>query len=642
MRPPFHRVAKDGIKGWLFGVVMLLALGWGSTQAEEKACLDCHGKKGILQEAGGKRAGLYIRPQAFEESAHESVDCVECHPDAEKEASGEPTAGETGPGQRAPASPFQSPHAGPLRALPCRSCHEEVEPLYTRSAHQKRNATGKKPVAGCQDCHGEVHTLLAAEEPRSKVYRSAIPQTCGACHGERFVVEKAGLSTRPFFSYQKSVHGEAVKAGSLKAAVCTDCHNSHDIEPPSSTRSPIFHFNIPRTCGRCHAAIQRVYDGSIHGQAVARGISQSPVCTDCHGIHLIKAHIDPTSSVAAQAIARTTCPQCHEGGRLSEECGVAGGRVSSYLDSYHGLAGRLGSKTAANCASCHGVHGILPSTHPASTIAPRNLSRTCGRCHPGANANFTLGKVHLLPEEAQDIGARLVGWVARIYLPLIGLVLGAMLLHNFLDFRKKLSLRWAHWGPTLVRLSRQQRAQHLILMGSFFALALSGFALKFPDSGFAWVLGSSELVRRVIHRVAAFFLTFLALYHLGYVALTGEGREVIRDLRFRIRDLRDLVRKLRYDLRKNGERPKFGRFNYVEKSEYWAAVWGIVVMMITGFVLWFETEAMVFLPRWGIDVAEAIHYYEALLATLAVVVWHLYHVIFNPEVYPMNWSWWDG
>lgn len=631
----------NSLKGVFLWAGMLLPLAWGSALAEGKACLDCHGEKRIVREAGRSRAGLYIRPKDFEASVHEGVECVECHPDAEKEAPMELSTEEASPRRHAEAPLPKRSHAGPIRSRPCLSCHEEVEPPYARSVHGKRGASGKR-AAGCPDCHGEVHAILPAEESRSKINRSAIPQTCGNCHGQRFVVEGRGLSTRPFFSYQQSVHGKAVKAGSLKAAVCTDCHNSHDIQPPSTPRSPIFRFNIPRTCGRCHASVQRAYDRSIHGQAIARGISQAPVCTDCHGIHLIKPHIDPTSSVASQAIARTTCPRCHSGVRLAEEFGVAGGKVSSYLDSYHGLARRLGSKTAANCASCHEVHLILPSADPASSINPRNLLKTCGKCHPGANVNFTRGKVHLLPGEGGDLGSRVVGWVARIYIPLIALVVGAMLLHNLLDLRSQLSFRWAQMGPTVVRLSLQQRAQHLVLVISFLALALSGFALKFPDSWLAWALGSSEGVRRVVHRVAALFLTSLAFYHLGYLSLTGEGRETLRSLRFRKRDLSDFFRKLRYDLGRSGERPKFERCSYIEKGEYWAAVWGVWVMMITGFFLWFETEAMAVLPRWGIDVAEAIHYYEALLATLAVVIWHFYAVIFNPEVYPMNWSWWGG
>ena len=81
--------------------------------------------------------------------------------------------------------------------------------------------------------------------------------------------------------------------------------------------------------------------------------------------------------------------------RLSNEFGVPGGRVDSYLASYHGMASKVGSNTVANCASCHGVHNILPSSDPHSTINHANLAKTCGQCHPGANDKFITSKVHL-------------------------------------------------------------------------------------------------------------------------------------------------------------------------------------------------------------------------------------------------------
>jgi len=84
------------------------------------------------------------------------------------------------------------------------------------------------------------------------------------------------------------------------------------------------------------------------------------------------------------------------------------------------------------------------------------------------------------------------------------------------------------------------------------------------------------------------------------------------------------------------------RFNYGEKFEYWALVWGTFVMAATGLLVWFQVEFGAFMPRWIIDVALAIHFYEAILATLAIIVWHFYAVIFDPDVYPLNWAWLDG
>ena len=121
----------------------------------------------------------------------------------------------------------------------------------------------------------------------------------------------------------------------------------------------------------------------------------APTCTDCHGIHSIKAHTDPNSPVAEQNVSRDICARCHEGVRLSQEFGVPGNRVTSYFDSYHGLAAEGGSVVAANCSSCHGVHNILPSSDPRSTINRANLDATCGKCHKGVTQKFTRTPVHL-------------------------------------------------------------------------------------------------------------------------------------------------------------------------------------------------------------------------------------------------------
>ena len=103
-----------------------------------------------------------------------------------------------------------------------------------------------------------------------------------------------------------------------------------------------------------------------------------------------------------------------------------------------------------------------------------------------------------------------------------------------------------------------------------------------------------------------------------------------------------MVRTMTYYLGVSSEKPEFARFSYAEKAEYWALVWGLIVMASTGIMLWARVFFGNLLPRWWLDVATAIHLYEAILATLAIVVWHFYQVFFDPDIYPMNWAWWDG
>jgi cytochrome b subunit of formate dehydrogenase len=134
----------------------------------------------------------------------------------------------------------------------------------------------------------------------------------------------------------------------------------------------------------------------------------------------------------------------------------------------------------------------------------------------------------------------------------------------------------------------------------------------------------------------------LGAYHIAYAILTASGRSLIRALRPGGRDFREFGEHLSYLA---GRRPKpaaFGRFGYPEKLEYWAVVWGTVIMGLSGLMIWFKLEVTQNLPRWAVDVATTVHYYEAILACFAIVVWHFYHVMFDPGVFPMNWAWFDG
>jgi cytochrome b subunit of formate dehydrogenase len=97
-----------------------------------------------------------------------------------------------------------------------------------------------------------------------------------------------------------------------------------------------------------------------------------------------------------------------------------------------------------------------------------------------------------------------------------------------------------------------------------------------------------------------------------------------------------------YNLGLTKKHPQFARFSYVEKAEYWALVWGTIVMGITGLLLWFDNIAINWLPKGFLDVMLVIHYYEAWLAFLAILIWHMYSTVFSPKVYPMNPCWLTG
>ena len=583
-------------------------------------CLACHSDASLTHDVNGKPVSLHVDPQAFKDSIHGSMfTCVDCHTDVKSSA-----------------------HETPPLKITCATCHADQQAAYDRSFHSKALQGGNSKAATCVDCHGSPHELLPASDPKSRVHHGNIPATCGACHSQKFVMQDGGQSAQMVASYEQSVHGHAVSAGSEKAAVCTDCHGTHEILDAKDAKSPIFKFNVPSTCGQCHDAISKEFTQSIHGQAIANGNWQAPVCTDCHGIHSIKSHLDPTSPVAAQNLAQATCARCHEGMRLSQEFGVEGRRETTYLASYHGLAARGGSQVVANCASCHGVHNILPSSDPRSTINHANLARTCGQCHPGVTEKFTAAKVHVDAPLSADVGSKAVRWIRRFYLSMIFVVIGGMLLHNFIIWRAKVIARRKVQHSFVMRMPLRFRLQHATLLTSFIVLVLTGFALKFPDSWFAVMLAMSEHLRRVLHRLAAVVLIGVSLCHIFDIALGREGRKLVLDLFPTLDDARGAWQNVCYYLGLTSRKPEFARFNYAEKAEYWALVWGMIVMAVTGIMLWAKVLVGNHLPRWWLDIATAIHFYEAVLATLAIIVWHFYQVFFDPDVYPMNWAWWDG
>ena len=587
---------------------------------KDETCLACHSDPTSTATVNGKTVSLFVDRAKFRHSIHGSMfSCVDCHKDAKA-----------------------LPHVT-LEKVDCTGCHADAQQAYAHSLHSRDGKPGHTAAATCQDCHGDVHTILAASDAASPVHHDNIPATCGRCHGQRFLMQANGVSTQPFLSYQDSVHGRAVASGSEKAAVCTDCHGTHEILPPSDPKSPIARVNVSATCGQCHADVKTTFMQSIHGQAVAQGNQLAPTCTDCHGIHSIKSPSNPSAPIAEGNVSRDICARCHEGVRLSQEFGIPGNRVATYMDSYHGLAQKNGSVVAANCSSCHGVHNILPSSDARSTISRANLVTTCGQCHKGVTREFTLTPVHLQTGAgSRDIGSIAVRWIRIVYIILILGIIGGMFLHNAIIWRSKAATIRRMQNPYMTRMSVNQRWQHLILLVTFVVLVITGFALRFPSSWFAHTFGMGESLRGIIHRIAGVLLIGGGTYHLFYLAAAREGRRLLRDIAPRPRDLFDVWNTMRYYLGLGGEKPKFGRFSYAEKAEYWALVWGTALMGLTGVMMWAKVWVGNLLARWWVDAATAVHFYEAILATLAILVWHFYQVFFDPDVYPMNWAWWDG
>lgn len=196
-------------------------------------------------------------------------------------------------------------------------------------------------------------------------------------------------------------------------------------------------------------------------------------------------------------------------------------------------------------------------------------------------------------------------------------------------------------------MTLNERIQHVLLLTSFITLVVTGFALKFPESlwigWFISLLGENAFeLRGDIHRGAAIVMVAVSVYHVGYLIFTERGKKLVKDIWIKKQDAADLKQSFQYFIGRVTEKPKFSRFSYIEKAEYWAVIWGTVVMGVTGSILWFENLFLPIVSNTGMDIATAIHYYEAILATLAIIVWHFYFVIYNPDVYPMNKAWLTG
>ena len=636
-----------------------------TSHAKDAECLACHSQPDLKSASGHS---VYVDPARHKASVHADLSCTTCHTDIrgfphpahvkivacstchQEEASDVPMSVHSALGADACTSCHGSAHdaraADMLAPKICGSCHADELKNFLASAHGAALKKADAQAPSCETCHGSVHKILTAQDPGSPVAKKNQPATCGSCHSNSNFLSKHAIEfAHPVETYLSSVHGRAVSAGNENAASCANCHSAHEIRPAADPKSAINHWNVPRTCGACHGEIEKTFDASVHGQAVAHGAIDAPVCTDCHGDHSILAPSEGASPVNPARVSLETCGRCHGDARLSARYDLPADRVPTFADSFHGLAGRAGSQTVANCASCHGVHNIFPSSDPRSTVNAANLARTCGACHPGAGQTFAIGPVHVGIGKSEPTAVK---WIRRIYWILIPLTIGFMFSYQFLDFWRKFRRNErieAGGGEEVQRMNLHFRIAHWLTVVSFPVLVVTGFALKYPEAWWArpMLLWESHFAfRGTLHRIAAVILLASLAYHIVHLSLVRKDRSHWREMLPGVDDLRGIGDMFLYNLGLSDSRPVFGRFSYVEKIEYLAFMWGTVIMAITGFLLWFNGFTLRHFPKWVSDAATALHFYEAILATAAIAIWHMYTVVFDPEVYPMDRSWLTG
>jgi cytochrome b subunit of formate dehydrogenase/ssDNA-binding Zn-finger/Zn-ribbon topoisomerase 1 len=601
-----------------------------------KACLECHLDAELMQSFDRPELVEFVK--TYETSVHavaghegsEGAECVDCHGDHVEN------------GLEATRARFERGNVGET----CGACHEEVVEDYLASTHGELLAEGDDLAPTCVDCHGEHDISAVGAKEYNKVHRKDV---CYDCHVENAAVV-ARVRNESILRYDESAHYSALRNGNENAAVCSDCHGAHLVLRASDERSTVHPTNVAKTCGviGCHKEASEDFLESVHADALFEGVADAPTCVDCHGDHVVaQGGVAPEEGETINQYISNVCADCHASVELAERYDVSVLQAETYYDSYHGLAVRGGSKTAANCASCHEHHEVKTAADSTSSIHPSNLSETCGSCHPGANLEDDFKKVHLTYSEDESI---LLFYLERFYWIIIVGTIGGMVIHNLFDvYRKTVDrkkyrdemARLRKEGKYYLRMTVNERIQHFILLTTFLGLVISGFGLVYPDAFWVewirYVMGERAFeLRGITHRVLGFMMIAASFYHVYYLAFTDRGRKMLIDLLPTPKDFKDAITNIKYITGLGKEHPHFGRFTYMEKAEYWALIWGTAVMSVTGVMLTFNDFFLANFPKLYLDAATVVHFYEAWLAWLAIVVWHWYYVIFNPIVYPLN------
>ncbi|HHC73121.1 MAG TPA: cytochrome C [Thiotrichales bacterium] len=544
---------------------------------EDAECLDCHGVEGfgVPSEGEGfpRLRRLDLDADALSESVHGKLACTDCHTDIE-----------------------EVPHRkGDLGTVDCVECHERL----TGEAWSPGGRSG----------------WLAPEPPRIVLYTE---------------------------HYQDSIHADQSVPGN---ASCATCHTAHYVYPSEDPRALTYRLNSPEMCGECHQEAYRAYRNSIHGASIRTPWKgESATCSDCHSSH----SVTDLKKTAAHRLVTRNCGDCH----LKE--------VEGYMSSTHGQLAWHGNPDAARCKDCHRAHDTRSLNDPAALVAKDNKLQTCRECHEEANEQFIQYHPH---GTTKDFAKYPVLWLfGKGMAVLIIAVLLFFYTHSLLWFRREKQLRPVKWvksdywsvpvrekrkkphsGVHFRRFHWAWRLNHWALALSVMTLVFTGMTVMYPDTD--WATSVVELVGGptafgLIHRTAGvIFLT--AIFGHAIVVLA----RVLRDPEFqwfgpdsllpRKKDWEDMKGQFRWFFGK-GEQPRFDRWTYWEKFDYWAVYWGAFVIGLSGVLLWFSDEVGQVLPGWIFNIATIAHGLEAFLAVLTLFVVHFFNNHFRPSKFPLD------
>jgi len=500
----------------------------------------------------------------------------------------------------------------------CAQCHGMAARQLPKSVHGG--------AAACVDCHGEPHDIRPPSELASTMSPANQIKTCGGCHGRQDGLVEA---------YIDSVHGQGLlRSGLTVSPSCATCHGNHRILPIEDDKSATSDKHAPELCGSCHALVLDEWKTSAHGAGWTAGNEETPVCTTCHESHAIG---DPTVGATRLGIV-DECGDCH------------GELYTSYRGSFHGKASHLGMETAATCSDCHTPHANLPAADPASSIHPDNLDETCGNCHEGMSAGFLAFDPHNDPTDPNDNA--IVYWVFMLMIALLLGVFGFFGIHAILWLQRAIvgAVRGEYAGhhsasgQYVRRFRKVDIRMHILIIVTFLTLAATGLPLKFDNAPWAItlvnLLGGPEMAQ-LLHRLAAigtFGYFFWHLSILAYRFFVKREKGLFwgpNSMTPQLKDGKDLIGNIKYFLYL-GPRPAGDRWTYWEKFDYLAVFWGMVIIGLSGLMLWFPGFFTSFLPGWVLNAAYVVHSDEALLATGFIFLFHFFHTHLRPESFPLD------
>lgn len=517
------------------------------------------------------------------------------------------------------------------RNISCRWCHTEEQHNdgFLESAHA---------VINCATCHQgieDVYLHQLMEEETTTL-------SCTVCHKD--------VSAK----YEHDLHKTADIG-------CTDCHT--DIHTFKKSDQASFKANVVNNCTGCHDDNNDVISG--HGAKVLAGNNDAASCVDCHDLHRVQpvSELDQEAAAAFRLRQTETCSKCHSNVEIAERNNLNPMVVEGFTETYHGKAIGLGFGDGfAGCADCHSNHVTLPASMKESPVHPDNRQETCGKCHNGFDANFTDFIAH--PDHTD--GERFPV-LHGVYLFMEGLLLSVFAvfwIHTFLWWRKAY---WLHWtsrkagevktvenkendGAQYVeRFKLRYRIMHILLVSSFLLLVLTGMPIKYHDAQWAGavmnLLGGPEnaaLIHRISAAIEIIMFLYVLLASLKYIFVGSNGTKGWLGRLFgpdslcpNMKDAKDIKDMVLWFFNK-GDGPKFDRWTYFEKFDFFAVFWGMTIIGGSGLIMWFPEQVSHILPGWMINVATIAHSEEALLAAIFIFTVHFFNTHLVPNKFPLE------